>query len=370
MVTYIWQQKNWPHFTWNAESLLTDLAGARRLQGRLLGNAAAMNLKDQGELLVEETLQTSAIEGEQLDPDSIRSSVARRLGLPDAGLPRAIHHGDALVEVLLDATRNHHYLLTADRLRTWQSALFPGGHSGLVKITTGAWRNTQSPMRVISGSVKNEVIHFEAPPSDRIDDEMNGFLRWWKTPPFRLDGILRAAIAHFYFVTIHPFEDGNGRIARALTDMALAQDEETGMRLYSLSSAIIRNRSRYYDILETTQKGTGDLTDWMLWFLKTYTAAIEDSMKLIGKSLYIRQFYQNLARLSLRPRQLKIIDKLLEAYPAEFAGGLTNRKYVAVTKVSPETAKRDLKELLKMGLIRPGAAGGRSTYYELNKDFS
>jgi len=225
-------------------------------------------------------------------------------------------------------------------------------------------------MQVISGSLKNEVIHFEAPPSDRIEDEMNAFLRWWMTPPIRLDGILRAAISHFYFVTIHPFEDSNGRIARALTDMALAQDEETGLRLYSLSSAIIRNRSRYYDILETTQKGTGELTDWMLWFLKTYIAAIEDSMELIGKSLYLQQFFLNLTRLSLRPRQLKIIDKLLEAYPADFAGGLTNRKYVAVTKVSPETAKRDLKELLDMGLIRPGTAGGRSTYYKLNKDFS
>ena len=213
-------------------------------------------------------------------------------------------------------------------------------------------------MRVVSGSMGREIVHPEAPPSDRVMNEMREFLRWWNNPVNEPDGVLRAAIAHFRFVTIHPFEDGNGRISRALTDMALAQDEKTGMRLYSLSSQIIKDKSEYYRILEKTQKGRGDITEWLIWFLTTLEKSIENSKRLISKTIFLGRYYRSLSDIHLRERQLKVLKKMLDRYPEEFQGGLTNRKYVAMTNVSSETAKRDLKEMLDKGLIIPGTAGG------------
>lgn len=364
---YIWQNEDWTKFRWDTDGILMALSAAKSQQEYILGQADLFELKDQGDLITEEALSTSAIEGESLDRDSIRSSVTRRLGLPTAGIPDPKRGGDGLVDVLIDATRNHEILLTPDRLWAWQAALFPTGYSGLFKIKTGGWRTGSRPMRVVSGSMGREVVHFEAPPSDRVVKEMGEFLKWWNNPVNESDGILRAAIAHFRFVTIHPFEDGNGRISRALTDMALAQDEKTGMRLYSLSSQIIKDKSEYYRILEKTQKGRGDITEWLIWFLTTLEKSIENSKRLISKALFLGRYYRSLSDIHLRERQLKVLKKMLDRYPEEFQGGLTNRKYVAITNVSSETAKRDLKEMLDKGLIIPGTAGGRSVKYRLNR---
>ena len=364
---YIWQNEDWANFRWDSGGILGALSTARSQQGYILGQAEFFELKDQGDLVIEEALSTSAIEGEPLDRDSIRSSVARRLGLPTAGLPENIRGGDGLVEVLLDATRNYETRLTPERLWAWQAALFPTGYSGIFKIRTGEWRTGSNPMRVVSGSMGRETVHFEAPPSERVENEMKSFLLWWKNSENRMDGIIRAAVAHLRFVTIHPFEDGNGRISRALTDMALAQDEKKGMRLYSLSTQIKKDKSGYYRILEETQKGRGDITEWLIWFLDMFGESIENSRKLISRTLFLGKYFRDLSDIHLRERQLKVLKKMLELYPEDFKGGLTNRKYVAMTRVSPETAKRDLKEMLDKGVLIRGNGKGRSVNYRLNR---
>ena len=367
---YIWQNDSWPHFTWNTEKLIDLLGAARKKQGFILGKGDLLDLKDISYFLAEEAVNTSEIEGEKLDRTSIRSSVARRLGLPTAGLPDIKRETDGLVQILIDATSNYLPPLAKERLWAWQAALFPTGYSGIQKIQTGSWRSSSVPMQVISGSMGKQRVHYEAPQSDRIEQEIDSFLSWWNRSNAETDGIIRAAIAHFWFVTIHPFEDGNGRIARALTDMALAQDEKTGKRLYSLSARINKEKSAYYDILEKTQQGTGDITDWLCWFLGMYSRSIDNSLKIIEASFFKNSFYRSLNSLGLNERQEKVIGKLLEPYPEEFAGGLTNKKYVSITKVSPETAKRDLKTLLENGILIKNDAKGRSTSYRLNLNFA
>jgi Fic family protein len=364
---YIWQNEDWANFRWDSEGILGALSTARSQQGYILGQADFFELQDQGDLVIEEALSTSAIEGEPLDRDSIRSSVARKLGLPTAGLPENKRGGDGLVEVLLDAIRNYETRLTPEKLWAWQAALFPTGYSGIFKIKTGGWRTGSNPMRVVSGSMGRETVHFEAPPSERVKNEMKSFLLWWKNSENRMDGIIRAAVAHLRFVTIHPFEDGNGRISRALTDMALAQDEKKGMRLYSLSSQIVKDKSGYYRILEETQKGRGDITGWLIWFLDMFGESIENSRKLISRTLFIGKYFRDISDIHLRERQLKVLKKMLEFYPEDFKGGRTNRKYVAMTRVSPETAKRDLKEMLDKGVLIRGNGKGRSVNYRLNR---
>ncbi len=363
-MNYIWQRKSWPGLTVNAETILKNLAKARQNQGRLLETGRFLDLKTRGERLVNEVLNTSAIEGEKLDPDSVRSSVAQRLGLPTAGLPSGKQVSAGIVDVLLDATEGHHKPLSVERIHQWHLALFPAGVSGLRRLRVGEWR--ESPMRVVSGSVGNERIHYEAPPADSLDDEMKRFISWWNQDSWSLDGIVRAAAAQLYFVTVHPYEDGNGRIARALTDMALAQDEKSGMRLYSLSSSIVLNRTSYYETLERTQKSGLDVSPWINWFLNIYSESILDSLTLVEKSQFLQSFYRSMAGMSLNTRQVKVMGRLLEAYPENFAGGLTNKKYVSITKTSAETAKRDLKDLLYKQLICRGDARGRSTFYLLN----
>lgn len=244
--------------------------------------------------------------------------------------------------------------------------MFPTGYSGIRKIMVGKWRENTQAMQVISGSMGKEHVHYEAPPSQNIEKEMTQFIHWWNTEN-GIDGILRAAVAHFRLVTIHPFEDGNGRIARALTDMALAQDEKTGKRLYSLSSQINKDKTSYYDVLENSQKGSGNLTEWLIWFLQMYIRSIENSGKIIEASVFRNSFYLKLNNLN--ERQQKVIGKLLESYPEDFKGGLTNKKYVSMTKVSPETAKRDIKILLNHGILIRNEAKGRSTSYRLNYNF-
>ncbi len=368
MTKYIWQHKNWPTFRWEQNKIEDYLLAAKKAQGFILGQAQFFDLKEIGEIITEEAFNTSTIEGESIDKRAIRSSVASRLGLPTAGLPNTQRNAEGLVEVLMDATTNFESKLTGERLQGWQAALFPTGFSGIRKINVGKWRETLTPMQVISGPMSREKIHYEAPPSSKINEEMKGLLRWWNNEASQYDGIIRAGIAHFWFVTIHPFEDGNGRIARVITDMSLAQDEKTKKRLYSLSSQIMRDKKNYYNILEKTQKGSGDITEWLIWFLKMFTNAIENSKTVIEKSLFIGKFYKSISEISLNERQRKVIKKILESYPDEFAGGLTNKKYVSITKISSETAKRDIKDLVEKSILLQNDAKGRSTSYRLNRN--
>jgi len=365
---YIWETKAWPKLHWGKGALLALLSQARKDQGALLGRIKSLGfeLGTQAEavVLTEEAIKTSAIEGERLNLDSVRSSVARHLGLPTAGLTRDTRSVDGLVEVLLDATRGYSKPLTAQRLKGWQAALFPTGYSGFSKIRVGKWRGS-APMRVVSGAVGRERVHFEAPPGERVGKEMRQFLSWWQSSLEEEDGILRAGVAHFYFVTIHPFEDGNGRIARALTDMALAQDERLENRYYSLSSQIMEERDEYYRVLEKCSKGT-DITDWLAWFLSCYSRAVRRSEKMIAKVLAKAEFWQRASSIQMNERQRKVVNRLLDAGQASFEGGLTTRKYVSMTKVSRATAFREISELVEKGILVQNPSKGRSASYDLN----
>ena len=369
-MTYIWQVNSWPRMSWKKESLLPFLKQARRAQGDLLGRVKRLGLElgeeAQADILTEEAIQTSAIEGERLNRQAVRSSVARHLGLPAAGLGPATRSIDGLIEVLLDATQNYQESLGAERLKGWHAALFPTGHSGFHKIRVGKWRGKE-PMRVVSGPIGREKIHFEAPPGEKVEEEMRQFLSWWESDSQEIDGLLRAGLAHFYFVTVHPFEDGNGRIARALTDMALAQDEKLGTRYYSLSSQIMEEREEYYQILEKSSKTRNvDVTAWLLWFLGCYHRAIQRSDKIIANVLTKADFWQRHRRTVINERQKKIINRLLDAGQEGFQGGLTTRKYVSMAKVSRATAFREISELLEKGILRQNPAKGRSVSYDLN----
>jgi len=369
-VTYIWQLKNWPKMTWKSDSLLSLLGQARLAQGNLLGRVKRLGFElgeeAQADILTEEAIKTSAIEGERLNRQAVRSSVARHLGLPTAGLGPSTRSVDGLIDVLLNATQNYQEPLTAKILKGWHAALFPTGHSGFHKIRVGQWRGKE-PMRVVSGPVGREKIHFEAPPGEAVEKEMRLFFSWWNSGSQKMDGLLRAGLAHFYFVTIHPFEDGNGRIARALTDMALAQDEKLGTRYYSLSSQIMEEREAYYHILEKSSKTDSvDITDWMTWFLGCYQRAIERSDKIIGHVLAKADFWQKRAQTVMNERQKKVVNRLLDAGKDGFEGGLTTRKYVSMAKVSRATAFREISELLEKDILRQKPAKGRSVSYDLN----
>jgi len=365
MTQYIWQIDSWPELNWQSEALLQPLGAARRAQGKLLGFAEFFSLESQVDVLVEEAVTTAAIEGEKLDRDAVRSSVARRLGLPSAGLPPAQRHVDGLVEMLVDATRNHREQLTPARLKAWHAALFPSGYSGISKIISGDWRGGTEPMQVVSGPLGKEELHYEAPPGEYVEGMVEDFLNWFQSSKEIMDGLVRAAVAHLWFVTIHPFQDGNGRIARTLADMALAQDEDSDRRLYSMSSQIEAERSTYYDVLERTQKGNGDITEWIIWFLECLQRAILRSEEEVRKALLKASMWQDLAHLGLNERQRKVIDRLFEAGPNGFEGGLTNRKYVGMTRTSRETAKRDMADLVAKGILVRNPGGGRSANYRL-----
>jgi len=370
IMRYIWQYREWPRVVWKADELLRPLGEARLEQGKLLSRVAGLGfkLKDeaQADILTEEALKTAAIEGEKLDPGQVRSSVARRLGLPAAGLPPSNRSIDGLVEVLLDATQNYSKPLTENRVKRWHAALFPAGQSGLRKIRAGKWRGAGDEMRVVSGPIGREKIHYEAPPGEKLDKEMKRFFEWWKSSLRSEDGVLRSGMAHFYFVTIHPFEDGNGRIARALTDMALAQDEELPVRYYSLSSQIMEDRNDYYNILEKTQKTGPDITGWLEWYLKCYVRAVRKSEKLTARVMAKTDFWQAHRETEVSQRQRKVINRLLDSGQGEFKGGLTTRKYVSMTKTSRATAFREISDLLEKGLLKQNKAKGRSVSYDLD----
>ena len=369
-MNYVWQHPNWPRLTWRAAALLPLVSRGRKAQGILLARVRSLGFEREGEaqaaILTEEALKTSAIEGERLNRETVRSSVARHLGLPTAGLPAATRSVDGLVEVLLDATQNYGQPLTAARLKRWQAALFPTGQSGLKTIRTGKWRGPRLAMQVVSGSVGREKIHYEAPLGKRIEGEMRQFFSWWDKSLGNEDGLLRSGLAHFYFVSLHPFEDGNGRIARALTDMALAQDEKLSVRYYSLSSQIMEERDNYYAALETSQKGRVDITQWLEWYLGCYGRAVEKAEKLIAGILATAEFWHHHSQTQINERQRKVLNRLLDAGKGGFQGGLTTRKYVSMAKISRATAFREILQLVGKGFLRQNPAKGRSTSYDLN----
>jgi Fic family protein len=367
---WIWQRRAWPNFKWDDAKLANVLARARLRQGELLGAArlldARLSREAQAQTLIQDGINTSAIEGEQINVDAIRSSVARHLGLPTAGLRAAPRSVDGLVEVLLDATSYHAKPLTQKRLFGWQAALFPTGRSGLHKIKTGALRG-DDPMRVVSGPIGRQRVHFEAPPRKGLEAQLRRFLDWFNATPAQLDGLVRAGLAHLWFVTLHPFEDGNGRIGRAITDMALCQDEQRPQRLFSLSAQIMRNRDGYYAVLERTQRDGLDVTPWLVWHLEQVSLACELAGGTIAHVLAKARFWLHHQGTPINDRQRKVINVLLDAGPSGFAGGMNTRKYVSLTRASRATAYRELADLVEKGCLVP-SGGGRSVSYQIRRE--
>lgn len=368
MATYIHELKGWPTFHWSQERLPARLAAVRHRQGRLLGRMEGLGFALRAEANLnsrtEEVVKSSEIEGEMLDRDQVRSSIARRLGMDIGALAPADRHVDGVVDMMLDATEKYDAPLTAERLCGWHAALFPTGYSGMRKITVGAWRNDKTgPMQVVSGPPNRERVHYEAPAAARLDDEMRAFLQWFNDGN-AIDPVLRAGIAHLWFVTIHPFDDGNGRIARAIADMALARSEKTAQRFYSMSSQIQRERKAYYDILEATQKGNLDITNWLDWFLGCLDRTFDHAEAILAAVFKKARFWESHADASLNNRQRMMINHLLDG----FDGKLTSSKWAALAKCSQDTALRDIDDLIQRGILAKDAAGGRGTSYALAEE--
>ncbi|MBB4730532.1 Fic family protein [Xanthomonas arboricola] len=366
---WIWEHPDWPGFTWDMARLASTMAAARRAQGELAGAARLLDAQLQtragADLLLQDALGTSHIEGEHPNPDGVRSSIARHLGLPHAGLPVPERATEGLVEVLLDATRRYRAPLTLERLCAWQAALFPEGRPLLRPVRAGQLRG-EEPMRVVSGPIEHEKVHYEAVPRRRLEAELDRFLAWFAQPPSDLDGLLRAGLAHLWFELIHPFEDGNGRVGRALMDMALAQDERRSLRLFSLSAQFMRDRSHYYVLLEQAGRAELEVTDWLLWFLEQVQVACVSAQSTLAAVLAKARFWMHYGASALNERQRKVLNRLLDAGPDGFEGGMSTRKYVGLTKVSRATAFRELAQMVELGCIAPTATKGRSAAYEID----
>jgi Fic family protein len=365
MATYIHELSEWPKFRWDEGRLAAPLAAGRHLQGRLIGQMEALGFSVREEAvlrtLTEDVLKSSEIEGEKLDAEQVRSSVARRLGIDIGGLRPADRHVEGVVEMMLDATQHYDRPLTAERLFGWHTSLFPAGRSGMHRITVGAWRDDRTaPMQVVSGPVGRERVHFEAPAAERLEEEMRLFLEWFNGDT-TTEPVLKAALAHLWFVTIHPFDDGNGRMGRAIADMALARSEGSSRRFYSMSGQIREERGEYYGILERTQKETMDITPWMAWFLGCLTRAIDGAQTALSGVIDKARYWEKLRDVPLNDRQRLVIKKLLEG----FEGKLTTSKWAALTKSSSDTALRDIQQLVERGVLVRNQAGGRSTSYSL-----
>lgn len=362
---YIWQREDWPRWRYELSALAGPLATVSRSQGLLLGRLAdvGMDLRDQASLLAltEDVVKTSAIEGETLNVASVRSSVARRLGVELAALAPADRHVDGVVDMVLDATANALQPVTAQRLFGWHAALFPTGYSGLSPVNVGKWRDDAAgPMQVVSGPIGRQVVHFEAPPASRLPAETDRFLNW-------LEGnhedpaLIKAGLGHLWFVTVHPFDDGNGRIARAVGDLLLSRADGSTQRFYSLSAQIQRERNAYYEVLERTQKGGLDVTAWLLWFLHALQRALDEAHHVLDQVLGKARFWQRAATVPMNERQIKVLNRLLDG----FEGKLTTSKWAAIARTSQDTALRDIDDLLRRGLLIRDPQGGRSTSYSL-----
>ena len=362
---YIHHNPLWPTFRWNDEHITPRLAAVRHRQGRLIGRMEALGFSLRAEAvlqtLTEEVIKSSEIEGELLDKEQVRSSIARRLGMDVGGLVSADRNVEGVVEMMLDATQNYASSLTAERLFAWHASLFPTGRSGMTRIRTGAWRDdSRGPMQVVSGPIGRERVHYEAPAAAEVDSEMQAFLDWFESDGGP-DPVLKAGIAHFWFVTIHPFEDGNGRIARAIADLALARSEQSAQCFYSMSAQIRAERNAYYTMLETTQKGDLDIGRWLAWFLDCLDRAFDGAETILASVLRKARFWEEHGAEPINARQRIIINRLLDG----FEGKLSSSKWARIAKCSQDTALRDIDDLLKRGILVRDAAGGRSTSYSL-----
>ena len=362
---YIWQASDWPAWRYDLAALAGPLVEVSRAQGKLMGRLTdvGLALRDQASLeaLTEDVVKTSEIEGEQLNVESVRSSIARRLGVDIGALAPVDRHVEGVVDMILDATTNCHAVVTQERLLSWHASLFPTGYSGLARIRIGAWRDdAKGPMQVVSGPIGRQRVHFEAPPAESLDIEMQRLLAWINGAPNE-PSLIRAGLGHLWFVTLHPFDDGNGRIARALGDLLLARADGAPQRFYSLSAQIQRERKSYYEILERTQKGALDVTEWLAWFLATLHRAIAQAQVTLDAVLAKARFWQRFAGVPMNKRQITLLNRLLDG----FEGKLTTSKWAATAKCSSDTALRDISELLSQGVLRKSTAGGRSTSYEL-----
>lgn len=365
MTTYIHQLPEWPDFRWSRDPLFQRLAAVRHRQGRLTGRMESLGLASQAEAvlntLTQDVLKSTEIEGEILDRDQVRSSLARHLGIDMGALAPSDRNVDGVVEMILDATRNYAQPLTRERLFGWHALLFPNGGRSIGRITVGAWRDdANGPMQVVSGPIGRERVHYEAPPAGRIEREMAAFLVWFNGDN-PMDPVLKAGIAHLWFVTIHPFEDGNGRIARAITDMLLAKSEQSSRRFYSMSLQIRQERAAYYSGLEKTQKGTLDITGWLQWFLDCLERAIAAAEETLAAVIRKARFWESHARHPFNERQRLLLNRLLDG----FEGKLTSSKWAKLAKCSQDTALRDIFTLVEWGVLVKNEAGGRSTNYSL-----
>jgi Fic family protein len=364
--TYFYQLENWPNFTWEQGKIALKLAEVRHHQGLLLGRMEGIGFRLQAEAnlhtLTMDVLKSSEIEGEILNPDQVRSSIARRLGMDIAGLVPADRHVEGVVEMMLDATQKYQHVLTHERLFAWHAAMFPTGRSGMYKITVGRYRNNtfDDPMQVVSGPMEKEKVHFQAPDADVLEPEMTKLLDWFNADQ-QLDAVLKAAIAHLWFVTLHPFDDGNGRITRAITDMQLSRADQSQQRFYSMSSQIRIERKEYYDMLEKTQKGSLDITEWLQWFLNCLDRTLTNTTEALSSVLQKARFWKKHSTTVLNDRQRIMLNKLLDG----FEGKLTSSKWAKITKTSQDTAGRDINDLLNKEILTKETGGGRSTNYIL-----
>jgi Fic family protein len=364
--TYIWQDPDWPVWQYDLRQLVEPLAEVSHAQGMLLGRLADIGLYLRGQAslaaLTADVIKTSEIEGERLNADSVRSSIARRLGVDIGALAPVDRNVEGVVDMVLDATTRCDAPVTAERVFGWHAALFPTGYSGMTRIRVAEWRDdSHGAMQVVSGPIGRQRVHFEAPPAERLEGEMARFFDWANgasgEPP-----LIKAGLAHLWFVTLHPFDDGNGRIARAVGDSLLARADGSRQRFYSLSAQIQRERKEYYDILERTQKSTLDATGWLAWFLQALRRAVDQSQETVDAVLVKARFWQRWGDVGLNVRQAKMVNRLLDG----FEGKLTSSKWASMAKCSADTALRDLNELLALGVLRKSASGGRSTSYELD----
>ena len=365
MARYIHELADWPHFKWDGAKLAQKLAAVRNRQGRLSGRMEEFGFKLRTEAnleaLTEEVTRSSQIEGEILNRDQVRSSIARRLGVDIGALTRSERNVEGIVEMMLDVTENYRAPLTSERLFGWHAALFPTGRSGMIRISVGAWRtDATGPMRVVSGPIGRERVHYEAPKAAALAGDMTAFIDWFDGNQ-DIDPVLKAAVSHLWFVAIHPFDDGNGRIARAIADLVLARSENSSQRFYSMSAQIQEERNAYYDVLEATQKGDLDITAWLEWFLDCLDRAFDRAEAILASVLRKARFWKTHGGEMFNERQRAMIDRLLNG----FHGKLTSSKWAQLAKCSQDTALRDIDDLIAKGVLAKDAAGGRNTSYSL-----
>ena len=365
---YIWQYPEWPSFTWNDSRLIALLSEVRNLEGKIQGMMGGLGFDVQSmtalNVMTEDVLRSNEIEGVILNSDKVRSSIARHLGIDTAGLPQPDHYTEGVVQIMMDAVTNCNKPLTPERLFNWHAALFPTGRSGMYPITVGAYRTGGEPMQIVSGAMGKEKVHYEAPPSDVVPDMMTDFLRWINSDNTVTDPVLKAAVAHLWFVAIHPFDDGNGRLTRTITDMQLAKADGFPLRFYSMSAEILREKKAYYEILEHTTSNSTDITEWLEWFLNTMKSSILRAKETVKRVVCKSSFWQRHREIPMNERQVRVVNMLWDG----FTGKLTSSKWAKITKTSQATALRDITDLIEKGILTAAADGGRSSNYLLKDD--